>query len=243
MPSLSSTHLLLTACLAVLWLDTSQWAGICARFCPASPSPAPNLAHGLRRLCHKQNPPAHMQQEYQDTAPIRAAPICCPLTPSSALYAPPLPLVLALVLGPLPFYRRGLPVTSGWWRERLDTGHNIQDRHKRGQGFCECAVSSLVRNRRHCTVHKRTTCTHLPRSQLQAATAKPCHPFLPAQSWKKLREALSFSKAGPIRIKWISRFDQGWLTPAQKATLEDMYLPETTVFFKHYLQVMGVRVW
>jgi hypothetical protein len=57
------------------------------------------------------------------------------------------------------------------------------------------------------------------------------------QSWDKLRQALSTSKAAPIRIKWIHQFDQGWLTPAQKAAIQNNYIPGTTAFFQLYIKV------
>jgi hypothetical protein len=65
------------------------------------------------------------------------------------------------------------------------------------------------------------------------------------QTWDKLRQALSSPKAAPIRIKWIYQFDQGWLTPARKAAIQNNYIPETTAFFQHYLKVCRVllRVW
>ena len=62
---------------------------------------------------------------------------------------------------------------------------------------------------------------------------------LPAcfQSWDMLRKALASSKPAPIRIKWIYEFNEGWLTPSQKAAIQDVYIPETNAVFQHFIQV------
>lgn len=67
-------------------------------------------------------------------------------------------------------------------------------------------------------------------------------PRLCMQNWAELRKALASSTAQPIRIKWVFEFNQGWLTPKQKAALQDSYIPETTAIFQHFIKVRGGRV-
>jgi len=70
-------------------------------------------------------------------------------------------------------------------------------------------------------------------------------PRLCAQDWVKLRKALASSTAQPIRVKWVFDFNQGWLTPKQKANLQNSYIPETTAIFQRFIKVRGGlgRVW